>query len=1068
MKKFISVISIIFVFCLLSSVFCFSQDFPINFNDISPEVAQKGESEDIELFVNESKILDKEAKRVAVGNPEVADVRVISDKEIMLLGKAAGKTNLIIWDKWGQREVLSLQVLASDPQRLVNYLNEIIKAAGIAKVKAIAKGEKIILAGSVSDPAEMEQVNNLAAKIEGIINLVRIVPPPQKKSELIQIDVEVLEISKSALKEMGVAWSETFRFGEIADLTPKEDWLNTFSQLTPGLVRIGRWQHSAVAAKLSLLFEEGKARLLAHPKLVTNSGKQANFRAGGEIPIQVSGENPHIEWKPYGVFLEIEPTVAFKDSINTKLRSEVSSLDWAYATKSGGNTPAVKTRNAQTEVNIKQGDTLLIAGLIQSEQAKNLQKFPLLGDIPILGELFKSTRFQNDQSELVIFVTPTIISVEERKRKIEKEERKAEEEKETEEMLTLRDKMKERLSALRQGEEKARQAEEEARKKREELLALMRRIEELGKENERQARAIRESLSAKRTKQEENLEKINRRIREKLEKKIASLKEVMEEAKKDEVAAIQKRKGIQLSIQQLENEIEGEGAARRTPHAARPEIERFKTVPNLGEKERKIEWPTASKRDYARRVQKEISEFIVRPRGTEDLEGTTILKIRLLSDGGLKEAKVVQSSGHSSLDRVALRSVRKASPYPAFPLGVKEKDIWLKLPINFTKKAASREGFARRSLGEGGRVERKKEKLQGARRRLQAKKAAAEEKLRREKRKREIERKRKEAELRRLEEKKKREEERLRKEELRKREKELRELEKKQQEIAFQLEKEKRKRELEKLREELEKEKIERRRQRAEQRERQKREAELKRLEKEKERIEAAKQRAEELKRKREERERQERLAELKRLAERKKELEARKQRIERKRREQEEKRKQRELEKKRKIEKRILAKYIPRLQEQIREAAAYLPEVKSDENIKEATAVLSVCILSNGNVEEIKIKQPSEFSLFDNTLVTALKRGSPYLPFPKGIERKRLSIEIPITYKRAYPIVAEEKIEKEREVSKLLDKIEKRKPDYFNKGKKYYQLGEYELAIKELEKVSPSEPNLLSELLTG
>jgi len=1014
MKKIVKLFLLLFLssaYCLLATAYSFSQELPINFEDISPEAAQKGESEEIKLFVNESKILDKEAKRVAVGNPEVADVRVISDKEIMLLGKAAGKTNLIIWDKWGQREVLSLQVLARDTQKLINYLNEIIKTAGIEKVKAVAKGEEIILTGSVSQPAEMEQLNNLAAKIEGIINLVRIVPPAQKKSELIQIDVEVLEISKSALKEMGVAWSETFRFGEIADLTPKEDWLNTFSQLTPGLVRIGRWQHSAVAAKLSLLFEEGKARLLAHPKLVTNSGKQANFRAGGEIPIQVSGENPHIEWKPYGVFLEIEPTVVFKDSINTKLQAEVSSLDWAYATKTGGSTPAVKTRNAQTEVNIKQGDTLLIAGLIQNKEAKNLQKFPLLGDIPVLGELFKSTKFQNDQSELVIFVTPTIVSLEERRKKIEEEERKAEEEKETEEMLALRDKMKERLSALRQGEEKARQAEEEARKKREELLALMRRIEELGKENERQARAIRESLSAKRTKQEENLEKINRRIREKLEKKIASLKEAMEEAKRDEVAAIQKRKDIQLSIQQLEKEIEGEGAARYTLHATRPEIERFKTVPKIEEKERKIEWARASKRDYARRVQKEISEFIVRPRGTEDLEGTTILKIRLLSDGGLKEAKVVQSSGHSSLDRVALRSVRKASPYPAFPLGVKEEDIWLKLPINFTKKVKRKLPFAKAREGEEKLVERER-----------------------------------------------REEERLRKEELRKREKELRELEKKQQEIAFQLEKEKRRRELEKLREELEKEKIERRRQRAEQRERQKREAELKRLEKEKKRIEAAKQRAEELKRKREERERQKRLAELKRLAERKKRLEARKQRIERKRREQEEKRKERELERKRKIEKRILAKYIPRLQEQIREASAYLPEVKSDENIKEATAVLSICILSDGSVDEIRVKEASQFSLFNNALVDAVKKGSPYLPFPKGIERKRLSVEIPITYKRAYPIAAEEKIEKEREVSKLLDKIEKRKPDYFNKGKKYYQLGEYELAIKEFEKVSPSE----------
>lgn len=1073
MKKVIKLFLLLFLptaYCLLPTTVAFPQDLPINFEDISPEVGQKGESREIKLFVNESKILDKQAKRVAVGNPEVADVRVISDKEIMLLGKAPGRTNLVIWDKFDQREVLSVEILAPDRQRLVNYLNEVVKAAGIEKVKAVAKGENIVLTGSVSNPAEMEQLNNLSEKIEGLINLVRIVPPSEKKPELIQIDVEILEISKSALREMGVAWSEAFRFGEIADLTPKEDWLNTFSQLTPGLVKIGRWQHSAVTAKLSMLFEEGKARLLAHPKLVTNSGKQANFRAGGEIPIQVSGDNPHIEWKPYGAYLEIEPTVAFENNINAKVQAEVSSLDWAYATKSGGDTPAVKTRNAQTEVNIKQGDTLLIAGLIQSDQAKNLQKFPILGDIPILGELFKSTRFQNDQTELVIFVTPTIISVEERRKKIEEEERKAKEERETEEMFTLRDEMKERLTALRQGEQRAREAEKEAKKKREELLALMRRIEELGKENERQAKAIRESLSAKRTKQEENLEEINRRIREKLEKRIVPLKEAMEEAKQQETAAIQKRREIEQSIQELEREIEGKGAPRRTPHAPRSEPKPFRTRPEIEKKiereemgtERERKWSLASKREYARKVQKEISEFIVRPRGTENLEGTTVLKLHLLSDGELKDAKVVQSSGHSALDKTALRGVRRASPYSPFPLGVEEENIWLKLPIVFTKKVASRPSYAkateggeelvRRSLGEGGRVERKKQRLQT--------KKAEEEELRREK-------KRGEAELRSLEKQKQREEKKIRKAELERKRKELEELEKKQREVAFQLEKEAERRELQRMREELEKQKIEDRRQKTEkarkkreEREKLKKEAELRKLEKERKRLEAAKQRAEAASKKKEERKKQKKIAELKRLFEKKKKLEARKQEIEERKRKQEEEKRQRELERKRKKEKRILAKYIPQLQEQIRQASAYLPEVKSDKDIKEATAVLSIHFLPDGSVHEIKIKQPSEFSLFDNTLVEAIKKGSPYLPFPKGIERKKLGIEIPITYKKAYPIAAEKRIEKEREISKLLDKIEKGKPDYFNKGKKYYQLGEYQLAIKEFEKVLPSEPD--------
>ena len=358
-------------------------------------------------------------------------------------------------------------------------------------------------------------------------------------------------------------------------------------------------------------------------------------------------------------------------------------------------------------------------------------------------------------------------------------------------------------------------------------------------------------------------------------------------------------------------------------------------------------------------------------------------------------------------------------------MGIKEEDIWLKLPITFKKVGVK--GRGKRVEGER-RVQEERRKREVEIERLEEQKRLSEERLKREERKQEIEKKRKYAELRRLKEQKKREQQKLREEESRKREKELNELERKQQEIAFQLEEEKRKKELEKLREELEKQKIEDRRQKAE-----------------KARI------------KREKTEKQKKIAELKRLSEEKKKLEAKKQEIEEKKRKQEEERRQRELERKRKIEKKILAQYIPQLQEQIRQAAAYLPEVKSDKDIKEATAALGICILSDGSVDEIRIKKPSEFSLFDNALVQAIKKGSPYLPFPRGIERKKIRIEIPITYKQAYPIAAEEKIEKEREMSKLLNKIEKGKIDYFNKGKKYYQLGEYESAIKEFEKVLPA-----------
>ncbi|RKY39303.1 MAG: hypothetical protein DRP75_02515, partial [Candidatus Omnitrophota bacterium] len=812
-------VCLLFCFFLFSS-FCFAQEVPANLDAFSFE--NKERKEPIKLFVNQSKVLDKKATRVAIGNPEIADVRVISDKEIMLLGKSAGKTNLIIWDKFGGREVFAVEVIQQDLRKTAKEINEMLKVSGFGGVRAIAKGERIILKGIVSTSEQMKQLNNLVSGLKNVVNIVELRKPSPQKPELIQIDVEVLEVNKSALREMGVAWSEAFYFSEIPDLSPTEEWLNTFSQLTPGLVKIGRWQYSAVTAKLSMLFEEGKARLLAHPKLVTNSGKQANFRVGGEIPVQVSGDNPHIEWKPYGVFLEIEPTVVFEGSINTKLRAEVSSLDWSYATKSGGDTPALKTRTAQTEVNVGQGDTLLIAGLIQNDQASNLQKFPLLGDIPVLGELFKSREFQNNQTELVLFITPTIVSLKEKERRFRKEIEEVEEREETKKMLALRKQIQEQLSILSQKEQEARKAEEEAKKRRKELLALMRRVEELAKENERQAKMIGEILRAKRTEQERSLEEINRKIKKRLEGKITSLQKAMEEAKREEERAAERREKIKASIQRLRAQIEGE------------------------EKQKPIITSPRAKVSYAQRIQRQISQAVTRPESTRNLEGTAILELLLSPQGRVREARIIKSSGYRVLDKTVLRAVQATAPYPPFSSKIQEKEISLRIPFVFKKvsKPERKGGKARWRKGEKreerisllSSVQKEEEELAKFRERLrkiEEKKRKAEERLRalererreqKRRRQEEIKRRREERERKRRLAQMKRERERRRQEEMRRRrevearrrqmqreierrERELREIERKQREIALALERERRRRELEELEEKRRKEK---------------------------------------------------------------------------------------------------------------------------------------------------------------------------------------------------------------------------------------------------------------------
>lgn len=167
-----------------------------------------------------------------------------------------------------------------------------------------------------------------------------------------------------------------------------------------------------MTASVQLLINRGKAKILSKPKLLTISGEQASFLAGGEIPYATENKEgaTNVEWKPYGVKLNIKPTVDNSENIDANLRAEVSEIDDSNGIISSGIViPALKTRWAETSVYMKSGNTLVIAGLIDDESQKTTSGVPLISDIPIIGELFRFTNDQKSQTELVIFVTPTLI-----------------------------------------------------------------------------------------------------------------------------------------------------------------------------------------------------------------------------------------------------------------------------------------------------------------------------------------------------------------------------------------------------------------------------------------------------------------------------------------------------------------------------------------------------------------------------------------------------------------------------------------------------------------------------------
>lgn len=224
---------------------------------------------------------------------------------------------------------------------------------------------------------------------------------------LIQISIEVAEINNNKARELGIKWIDTIGTGEVSwDVSGRTP--ATLPEV-PSVIAVGDWaRYSALTAELKMLVTKGAAKIMSKPKLVTKSGSEAKLLIGGEVPIVASGvSGGTIEWKEYGIKLEIKPIyVPATKTIFLSLNTEVSRLDWAN--KVGGY-PAILTRNAKTELEIKSGETVTIAGLVENTQEEQRSGIPLLMDIPILGGLFSRITINNEENTVMIFVTPQLL-----------------------------------------------------------------------------------------------------------------------------------------------------------------------------------------------------------------------------------------------------------------------------------------------------------------------------------------------------------------------------------------------------------------------------------------------------------------------------------------------------------------------------------------------------------------------------------------------------------------------------------------------------------------------------------
>ncbi len=430
--------------------------------------AQQQVAPTISVTVNKSTVfrLAQKAKRVSMSQPQVADVIVVGPSQLLINGKAVGTTSLIIFDEAGEVSNYDL-VVGPDIAALRSQLRTMFPEE---RVEVSTSGPSLVLRGEVSNEVVYDRLLEVVAtylppkppatitpstsqsftlgatpvaqisssgtafasggtvafveensitderrwpdkkKIDGVIDLLVI-----KEFRQIELDVVVAEISTGKLREIGFDFAQAYKGVRSVSTIGSQAFGGIGSVATEGVTTLGAaatgafsWVNGAysIVALYRMLQNKDIAQVLAQPRLVMKNGRSGSFLAGGEVPITTVTANTFgVIYKPFGVKLDFVPTITLSDRIDLRVVPEVSEI----AAGSVIGNPSFKVRRTVSRVEMKEGESLIIGGLIDQQITKELTKFPFLGDIPILGALFRSTSFNNKESELMIIITPRIV-----------------------------------------------------------------------------------------------------------------------------------------------------------------------------------------------------------------------------------------------------------------------------------------------------------------------------------------------------------------------------------------------------------------------------------------------------------------------------------------------------------------------------------------------------------------------------------------------------------------------------------------------------------------------------------
>ncbi len=598
------------------------------------------------------------ATRLSITHPEVADIIKVSDEGILIAAQGIGDTALFIWEGKVKRAV-TIFVFSRNLELIRGRMERLFKTADITEIELKIDGKegKVVISGYIPNHKKERFDQIVESFSNDVLNLVK----EDEIEDLIEVAIQITELSTTLAKSLGFEWftgTHSLSSGNLTT-TSSGGFTPTYGEIFPSLdgsvgdyFKIGQFErtvNSSLIMQINALIQQGKARILSQPKLVVKSGEEASFLVGGEIPIrtttstQSGGTQENVQFKEYGINMTITPEIK-KEKIDLTMSVEISDIDAANAV---GSNVAFTTRSAQTKLYLDNGQTIVLAGLIKQNRSVKVKKVPFLGDIPVVGVLFRTklTPTDNQDQELVITLTPTVLQ---RNRSGDKpvmdttEDFAIDEVDEAQEII-----LNEEINPVVIGPESV--AEQPSAP----------RVEPAKQSEAPSEDLLFDEVDAVSFQQPEvSLEGFA----------VDGADEVQEDASSQEMAVIAK---------------EPEPPAKQSPAPSAESSQPLKALSS--EKTPDVQQETS---DYVNSVRQRIAQAIIYPQEAEQngWEGTVRLTLLILKDGTLVTAIVRESSGHKILDDHTLSTAKKLAPYSSLPASSDIPELNVTIPIVYSLK----------------------------------------------------------------------------------------------------------------------------------------------------------------------------------------------------------------------------------------------------------------------------------------------------------------------------------------------------------------------------------------------